>query len=153
MAVGDAHVFPGFLTKKLTQLFFPKSPTTFLTCFCRGERRKYAVKKVHLSRGSNSEPPGHEFDTFTTEPPRRGSKFGLWPFDIKIWAIIPFDINIWIMILLTSTFKPWPPEYQHLSHNPFRIKFSAMLPLISKLGPWPFWATILLISKLEPWLL
>ena len=30
------------------QLFFPKPPTTFLTCFCRGERRKYAGKKVRL---------------------------------------------------------------------------------------------------------
>ena len=44
MAVGDAHVFPGFLTPLLTQLFFPKSPTTFLTCFSRGERQKYARK-------------------------------------------------------------------------------------------------------------
>ena len=29
MAVGDAYVFPGFLTPVLTQLFFPKPPTTF----------------------------------------------------------------------------------------------------------------------------
>ena len=41
MAVGDAYVFPGFLTPVLTQLFFPKPLTTFLTCFCRGERRKF----------------------------------------------------------------------------------------------------------------
>ena len=35
MALGeDAHVFPGFLTPLLTQLFFPKPPTTFLTSFC-----------------------------------------------------------------------------------------------------------------------
>ena len=27
-----AYVFPGFLTPVLTQLFFPKPPTTFLTC-------------------------------------------------------------------------------------------------------------------------
>ena len=46
MAVGDAFVFPGFLTPVLTQLFFPKPSTTFLTCFCRGERRKYAGKTV-----------------------------------------------------------------------------------------------------------
>ena len=45
MAVGDARVFPGSFTPVLTQLFFPKPPTTFLTCFCRGERRKYAGKK------------------------------------------------------------------------------------------------------------
>ena len=42
MAVEDAYVFPGFLTPVLTLLFFPKPPTTFLTCFCRVERRKYA---------------------------------------------------------------------------------------------------------------
>ena len=72
MAVGDAYVFPGFLTPVLTQLFFPKPPTTFLTCLCRGERRKYAGKKSRLSRGSNLQPPGHESDTPTTEPPERG---------------------------------------------------------------------------------
>ena len=72
MVVDDAYVFPGFLTPVLTQLFFPKPPTTFLTCFCRGERRKYARKKSHLNQGSNSQPPGHESDTLTTEPPGRG---------------------------------------------------------------------------------
>ena len=72
MAIGDAHVFPSFITQVLTQLFFPKPPTTFLTCFCRGERRKYAGKKSSLNRGSNSQPPGHESDTLTTEPPGRG---------------------------------------------------------------------------------
>ena len=71
MAVGDTYVFPGFLTPALTLLFFPKPPTTFLTCFCRGERRKYAGKKSCLNQGSNSQPPGHESDTLTTEPPER----------------------------------------------------------------------------------
>ena len=73
MAVGDAHVFPGFITPVLTQLFFPKPPTTFLTCFSRGKRRNYAGKKVRLNRGSNSQSPGHESDTLTTEPPGRGN--------------------------------------------------------------------------------
>ena len=68
---GDAYVFPGFLTPVLTQLLFPKPPTTFLTCFCRGERQKNARKKVRLNRGSNSQPPGQESDTLTTEPPGR----------------------------------------------------------------------------------
>ena len=72
MAVGDAHVFPGFFTPVLKQLFFPKPPTTFLTCFCRGERRKYAGKKSSLNRGSNLQPPGHESDTLITEPPAQG---------------------------------------------------------------------------------
>ena len=69
MAVGDAYMFPGFLSPVLTQPFFPKPPTTFITC--RGERRKYAGKKSLLKQGSNSQPPGHESDTLTTEPPGR----------------------------------------------------------------------------------
>ena len=73
MAVSDAYVFPGFLEPVLTQLFLPKPPTTFLTCVCRGERRKYAGKKSRFNRGSNSQPPGHESDTLTTEPPGQGS--------------------------------------------------------------------------------
>ena len=63
--------FPGFLTQALTQLFFPKPPTTFLTCFCSGERRRYAGKKSRLNWGSNSQPSGHESDALTTEPPGR----------------------------------------------------------------------------------
>ena len=72
MVVGDAHVFPGVLTPVLTQLFFPKQLTTFLTCFYRGERGKYARKKVHLNWGSNSQSPGGESNTLTTESPRLG---------------------------------------------------------------------------------
>ena len=34
------HTFPGFLTPVLVQFLFPKPTTTFLICFCRGERRK-----------------------------------------------------------------------------------------------------------------
>ena len=66
------HMFPGILTPVVKQLFFPKPPTTFLTCFCRGERRKYSEKKVRLNRGSNSQPPGQESDKLTTEPPGLG---------------------------------------------------------------------------------
>ena len=51
--------------------FFPKPPTTFLICF-RGERRKYAGKKVRLDQISDSQPLGHELDTLTTEPPGLG---------------------------------------------------------------------------------
>ena len=68
MAVGDAYVFPGFLTPALTQLFFPKSPTTFLACFRRGQRRKYPGKNVPLNWVSNSQPPGHGTDTLSTKP-------------------------------------------------------------------------------------
>ena len=100
MAVGDAYVFPGFLTPVLTLLFFQKPPTTFLTCFCRGERRKYAGKKSRLNRGSNSQPPGHESDTFTTEPPGRGqglSKTGRYiiraNWEHKLLTIKHADLN------------------------------------------------------------
>ena len=72
MAVGDAYVFHSFLTPVLTQLFLPKPPTTFLTYFCCGERRKYAGKKSRLKRRSNSQPSGHESDTLTTELTGRG---------------------------------------------------------------------------------
>ena len=72
MAVGDAHVFPGFLTPVLTERFFPKPSTTFLTYFCRGERRKCARKESSPELGIELKPPGHEFDTLTTEPPGRG---------------------------------------------------------------------------------
>ena len=74
MAVDDAYLFPGFLTPVLT-LFFPKPPTTFLTYFCRGERRKYAGKKSRLNLGSNSQPPGHESNTLATEQPGWGQPF------------------------------------------------------------------------------
>ena len=74
MAVGDSHVFPGFLTPALTQLFFPKPPTTFLTCFCRGETRKYTGKKVCLNQGANSQPQGQESNMLTTEPSGQDKK-------------------------------------------------------------------------------
>ena len=48
MAVGDAYVFPGFLTPVLTQLFFPKPPTTFLTFFCRSVFLSYWIREQLL---------------------------------------------------------------------------------------------------------
>ena len=119
MAVVDAYVFPGFLTPKLTQLFFPKPPTTFLTCFCRGEKRKYAGKKSRLNRGSNSQPPGHESDTLTTEPPRWGADSIEYDQTAHICSvillctitssIINFSQLILIQSHLINTFpsKPW----------------------------------------------
>ena len=65
MAVDDAYVFPGSLTPVLTQLFFLKQPTTFLSCFYRGEMWKYTGKKIRLNWGSNSQPQGHESDMLT----------------------------------------------------------------------------------------
>ena len=131
MAVGDAYVFPGFLTPVLTLLFFPKPPTTFLTCFCRGERRKYAGKKSRLNRGSNSQPPGHESDTFTTEPPWQGSpdegcRIDLYNLKISCSAqvlILPFYIS---------------HEYDYLSHPPVTpptyafLSYSRLLTTVQK---------------------
>ena len=58
--------------------FFPKPPTTFLTCFSRVVRQKYAVKKFRLNRVSNSQPPGHESDMLTTERPKWGLSSADW---------------------------------------------------------------------------
>ena len=69
MVVGDTRV--SWLPHTSTNTTcFPKPQTTFLTCFSRGERRKYAGKKVCFKRVSNSQPAGHESDTHTTEPSR-----------------------------------------------------------------------------------
>ena len=46
MAVDDAYVFPGFLTPVLTQLFFPKSPTTFLNAFVEVRGENTVERKV-----------------------------------------------------------------------------------------------------------
>ena len=97
MAVGDAYMFPGFLTPVLTQLFFPKPPTTFLTCFYRGERRKFAGKKSRLNRGSNSQPPGHESDTLTTEPPGRGERVNAM--SSKFASFFLVHVSPWIIKL------------------------------------------------------
>ena len=73
MAVSEAYMFPGFLTPVLTQLFFSKAIDYFSYMLQQGlEAKKYAGKKVRLNLGSNSQPPGHESDTLTTEPPRQG---------------------------------------------------------------------------------
>ena len=71
MVVGNARV--SWLSHTSTNtVFFPKC-TTFLMCFSRDERQKYAGEKVHLDRVSNSQPPGHKSDTLTVEPPRQGT--------------------------------------------------------------------------------
>ena len=73
MAVGDAHVFPGFLTPVLTQLSFQSRHLLFSHASAEVRGEKFAGQKVRLNRGSNSQPPGHESDTLTTEPPWQGT--------------------------------------------------------------------------------
>ena len=69
MAVSDAHVFPCFLTPVLTQLFFPKPRLLF----SHASAEVWGENTVHLNRRSNSQPPGHESDTLTTELPGLGN--------------------------------------------------------------------------------
>ena len=61
---------PGFSHTSTNTTSFPKPPNTFFTCFSRGKRRNHNGNKVCL-RVSNSKPPDHESDTFTTVPPGR----------------------------------------------------------------------------------
>ena len=72
------HMFPGFLTPVLTRISFQS----------RGERRKYAGKKVRLNRISNSQPPGHESDMLTTEPQGRG----FYPVKEKMILCVIFNL-------------------------------------------------------------
>ena len=105
MAVGEAHVFPGFLTLVLTQLFFPKPPATFLTCFSRGERRKYTGKKVRLNRGSNS---GHESDTLTTEPPGRG---------LSLVEVVVIEVVVVVVVAALAAALVGGDDFNPLPHN------------------------------------
>ena len=85
MAVSDVTVFPGFLTLVLTQ--FCKVTDFFLTSISDKRLKilmyhlyqmiKFKVcPKRRLNRGSNSQPPGHESDILTTEPPGQGVRKG-----------------------------------------------------------------------------
>ena len=68
MAVGDTHVFPGFLTPVLTQLF-PKPPISHM--LLQRWEAKIRCRKSSPQPGIK-QPPGHESDMLTTEPPVRG---------------------------------------------------------------------------------
>ena len=98
MAVGNARVFPGFLTPVLTQLFFPKLPAS---AEVRGENTP--ERKV-APRGSNSKPPGHESDTLTTEPPGGGENRtkNVLKNDWRIRALVKPDYR---KVLLTRSRK------------------------------------------------
>ena len=109
MAVGDAYVFPGFLKAVITQLFFPKPPTTFLTCFCRGERQKYTGKKklpqpkIELTTTRSWVRHGHHWTT--QAGPLWGKRFS-HIFHLKTFILSHynpfFQSNIAIMNFLVS---------------------------------------------------
>ena len=96
MAVGDAHVSRLSHTSTNTT-FFRKPPTTVLTCF-RAERRKFRGKKVCLNQVSNSQPPGHESDMLTTEPPRWAEKEIREIYEIHLIRLF-FDLSFLIIFL------------------------------------------------------
>ena len=62
MEVSQAHVFPGFLTPVLTQLFFPKPRLLFSNTYAE-VRHENTPERRRLNCGLNSQPPGHESDT------------------------------------------------------------------------------------------
>ena len=74
MAVGDAHVFPGFLIPVLTQLSFQSHKLLFSHASVEGSGENRARKKGRLNQISNSQPPGHTSHTLITEPPRGRSE-------------------------------------------------------------------------------
>ena len=147
MAVGDAYLFPGFLTLLLPQLFFPKPPTTFPACFCRGERRKYTGKKSRVNRGSNSQPPGHESNMLTTEPPRQDwdcpSQFLLATFREEFTRISlslysassPHLLIQWNPLISNSDFRDFLilatfcPAQNHFLFNPCKFARIIEMPL------------------------
>ena len=75
MEGGDAHVFPGFLTPVLTQLSFQSHQLLFSHASAEVRDENTPEKKNRLNLGSNSQPPGHESDTLTTEPLGQGLDF------------------------------------------------------------------------------
>ena len=70
MAVGDEHVFPGFLTPVLTQISFQSHRLLFSHASAEVRGENTPKNKVHLNLVSNSQPPGHESNTLTTDPPK-----------------------------------------------------------------------------------
>ena len=70
MAVGDAHVFPGFLTPVLTQIYFQSHRLLFSHASAEA-RGQHTPERNFANQVSNSQPPDDGADTLTTEPPGR----------------------------------------------------------------------------------
>ena len=54
MAVGDKHLFPGFLTPVLSQLFFPKPVTTFFSHASAEVRGENTPERKSASTGDRT---------------------------------------------------------------------------------------------------
>ena len=74
IAVGDANMFTGILTPVLTQISFQSHRLLFSHASAE-VRGKIHRKQISLNRIWNSQPPGDDSDTLTTEPPWRGPRY------------------------------------------------------------------------------
>ena len=72
MAVGDAHVLPGFLTPVLTHISFQSQRLLFSHASAEVKGEKSPERNLASTGSRNHKPPGHESDTLTTVPPGRG---------------------------------------------------------------------------------
>ena len=72
MAVGDPHVFHGFLTPVLTQISIQSHLLPFSHASPEVREEKTPKRKFASPRVLNSKKPGYESDTLTTEPPGWG---------------------------------------------------------------------------------
>ena len=75
MAVGDAHVFPGFPTPVLTKLSFQSHRLLFSHASAEVRGENTPERKFASTGDQTQQPPGPESDTPTTEPPGRGPNF------------------------------------------------------------------------------
>ena len=133
MAVSDAHVFPGLLSPVLTQLFFQKPWSTILTCFSRGERQKYARKKVRLNQESNSQPPGHESDMLTWT--------GLADSRIGWLVVLGFNAT------LTAKVISWQSVPHIMCFLAFSQRWEAKIQGVVHASQWFVWYCGLLLNK------
>ena len=72
MAIGDAYVFPGFLTPVLTT-FLSKATDYFSHMLLH--RLEAKIRRKEKSPQTGIEPPGDESDTLNTEPPSPCSRY------------------------------------------------------------------------------
>ena len=70
------HVFPDFLTPVLTQLFFPKPPTTFLTCFLQRFKGENTPERKFASTGDRTRNHQEENDSDDDEEEGHDDDFG-----------------------------------------------------------------------------
>ena len=116
MVVGDAHVFPASWLShtSTTQIFFPKPLTTFLTCFCRGERQNMLERKfastgdriyIHQVMSPTRSPLSHPGRAKPWEKEKSAKPaFTATPFSYSDFS--PFT-NITMMSFNLFRNKPW----------------------------------------------